>query len=79
MVFQYAAHSIGRMCKWYNNWIILVFLVQIRDMDVLKTNVFNGQQLFLWHSSGNVAEVEFHGDYLHSKGSFKAEYSFVGH
>ncbi|XP_072244446.1 A disintegrin and metalloproteinase with thrombospondin motifs 13 isoform X2 [Leuresthes tenuis] len=53
--------------------------IMIRDMDVLKTNVFNGQQLFLWHSSGNVAEVEFHGDYLHSKGSFKAEYSFVGH
>ncbi|CAG5921033.1 unnamed protein product [Menidia menidia] len=52
--------------------------IMIRDMDVLKTNVFNGHQLFLWHSSGNMAEVEFHGDYLHSKGTFKAEYSFVG-
>uniref|UniRef100_A0A8C4IWB7 A disintegrin and metalloproteinase with thrombospondin motifs 13 n=1 Tax=Dicentrarchus labrax TaxID=13489 RepID=A0A8C4IWB7_DICLA len=51
--------------------------IMIRDMDVLKTNVFKGQQLFLWHSSGNMAEVEFHGDYLHSKGSFRAEYSFV--
>uniref|UniRef100_A0A7N5ZVK4 Peptidase M12B domain-containing protein n=1 Tax=Anabas testudineus TaxID=64144 RepID=A0A7N5ZVK4_ANATE len=43
----------------------------IRDIDVLKTNVFKGQQLFLWRSSGNMAEIEFHGDYLHSKGSFK--------
>ncbi|MED6286602.1 hypothetical protein CHARACLAT_007748 [Characodon lateralis] len=51
--------------------------IMIRDMDVLKTNVFNGQQLFLWHSSGNMAEVEFHGDYLYSKGTFRAEYSFV--
>ncbi|XP_038143509.1 A disintegrin and metalloproteinase with thrombospondin motifs 13 isoform X3 [Cyprinodon tularosa] len=54
-----------------------VFSVQIRDMDVLKTTVFNGQQLFLWRSSGNMAEVEFHGDYLYSKGTFRAEYSFV--
>ncbi|KAM9857744.1 A disintegrin and metalloproteinase with thrombospondin motifs 13 [Aulostomus maculatus] len=51
--------------------------IMIRDMDVLKTNVFKGQQLFLWHSSGNMAEVEFHGDYLHSAGSFRAEYSFM--
>lgn len=55
----------------------LFCLVQIRDMDVLKTNVFKGQQLFLWHSSGNMAEIEFHGDYLQSKGSFRAEYSFM--
>ncbi|XP_067376870.1 A disintegrin and metalloproteinase with thrombospondin motifs 13 [Channa argus] len=51
--------------------------IMIRDTDVLKTNVFKGQQLFLWHSSGNMAEIEFHGDYLHSKGSFSAEYSFM--
>uniref|UniRef100_A0A3Q2ZTY4 CUB domain-containing protein n=1 Tax=Kryptolebias marmoratus TaxID=37003 RepID=A0A3Q2ZTY4_KRYMA len=51
--------------------------IMIRDMDVLKTNVFNGRQLFLWRSSGNMAEVEFHGDYLHTKGTFRAEYSFV--
>ncbi|XP_015253243.1 PREDICTED: A disintegrin and metalloproteinase with thrombospondin motifs 13 [Cyprinodon variegatus] len=51
--------------------------IMIRDMDVLKTTVFNGQQLFLWRSSGNMAEVEFHGDYLYSKGTFRAEYSFV--
>ncbi|XP_047448122.1 A disintegrin and metalloproteinase with thrombospondin motifs 13 isoform X2 [Mugil cephalus] len=51
--------------------------IMIRDMDVLKTNVFKGQQLFHWHSSGNMAEMEFHGDYLHSKGSFRAEYSFI--
>ncbi|XP_023249691.1 A disintegrin and metalloproteinase with thrombospondin motifs 13 isoform X1 [Seriola lalandi dorsalis] len=51
--------------------------IMIRDMDVLKTNVFKGQQLFQWHSSGNMAEIEFHGDYLHSKGSFRAEYSFM--
>uniref|UniRef100_A0A671UKK2 ADAM metallopeptidase with thrombospondin type 1 motif, 13 n=1 Tax=Sparus aurata TaxID=8175 RepID=A0A671UKK2_SPAAU len=55
----------------------LFCLLQIRDMDVLKTNVFKGQQLFLWHSTGNMAEIEFHGDYLHSKGSFRAEYSFT--
>uniref|UniRef100_A0A668UA49 Peptidase M12B domain-containing protein n=1 Tax=Oreochromis aureus TaxID=47969 RepID=A0A668UA49_OREAU len=51
--------------------------ITIRDMDVLKTNVFKGNQLFQWHSSGNMAEVEFHGDYLHSEGSFRARYSFV--
>uniref|UniRef100_A0A3Q0SRL3 ADAM metallopeptidase with thrombospondin type 1 motif, 13 n=1 Tax=Amphilophus citrinellus TaxID=61819 RepID=A0A3Q0SRL3_AMPCI len=51
--------------------------IMIRDMDVLKTNVFKGNQLFQWHSSGNMAEVEFHGDYLHSKGSFRAQYSFI--
>lgn len=54
-------------------------LSQIRDMDMLKTTVFQGHQLFLWHSSGNMAEVEFHGDYLRSKGTFRAEYSFVSH
>lgn len=59
------------------SYVFIVFLAQIRDMDVLKTNVFNGQQLFLWHSSGNMAEVEFHGDYLYSQGTFRAEYSFV--
>ncbi|XP_070759988.1 A disintegrin and metalloproteinase with thrombospondin motifs 13 [Enoplosus armatus] len=51
--------------------------IMIRDMDVLKTNVFKGQQLFLWHSSGNMAEIEFHGDYLHTTGSFRAQYSFM--
>uniref|UniRef100_A0A3P9LNY6 ADAM metallopeptidase with thrombospondin type 1 motif, 13 n=1 Tax=Oryzias latipes TaxID=8090 RepID=A0A3P9LNY6_ORYLA len=51
--------------------------IMIRDTDVLKTNVFKGSQLFTWHSSGNMAEVEFHGDYLHSKGAFRAKYSFV--
>uniref|UniRef100_A0A3Q2NP72 ADAM metallopeptidase with thrombospondin type 1 motif, 13 n=1 Tax=Fundulus heteroclitus TaxID=8078 RepID=A0A3Q2NP72_FUNHE len=51
--------------------------IMIRDMDVLKTNVFNGPQLFLWHSSGNMAELEFHGDYLYSRGTFRAEYVFV--
>lgn len=51
--------------------------IMIRDMDVLKTNVFKGNQLFQWHASGNMAEVEFHGDYLHSEGSFRARYSFV--
>ncbi|XP_042278248.1 A disintegrin and metalloproteinase with thrombospondin motifs 13 [Thunnus maccoyii] len=51
--------------------------IMIRDIDVLKTNVFKGQQLFQWHSSGNMAEIEFHGDYLYSKGSFRAEYSFI--
>lgn len=49
---------------------------QVRDMDMLKTSVFKGTQLFQWQSSGNMAEVEFHGDYLRSKGSFKAEYTF---
>ncbi|CAN9513477.1 unnamed protein product [Ophioblennius macclurei] len=51
--------------------------IMIRDTDILKTNVFKGQQLFLWHSSGNMAEIEFHGDYLHSEGSFRAEYSYM--
>ncbi|XP_054466491.1 A disintegrin and metalloproteinase with thrombospondin motifs 13 [Anoplopoma fimbria] len=51
--------------------------IMIRDMDVLKTNVFKGGQLFQWHSSGNMAEIEFHGDYMHAKGSFRAEYSFM--
>ncbi|XP_061527353.1 A disintegrin and metalloproteinase with thrombospondin motifs 13 [Phycodurus eques] len=51
--------------------------IMIRDMDMLKTNVFKGPQLFLWQSSGNMAEVEFHGDYQRVAGSFRAEYSFV--
>ncbi|CAJ1068047.1 A disintegrin and metalloproteinase with thrombospondin motifs 13 isoform X3 [Xyrichtys novacula] len=51
--------------------------IMIRDMDKVKTYVFKGQQLFQWQSSGNMAEIEFHGDYLHSQGSFRAEYSFV--
>ncbi|XP_077417483.1 A disintegrin and metalloproteinase with thrombospondin motifs 13 isoform X3 [Vanacampus margaritifer] len=51
--------------------------IMIRDMDMLKTNVFKGPQLFRWHSSGNMAEVEFHGDYKHTAGSFRAEYAFV--
>ncbi|XP_061762864.1 A disintegrin and metalloproteinase with thrombospondin motifs 13 isoform X2 [Nerophis ophidion] len=51
--------------------------IMIRDKDVLTTNVFKGPELFLWHSSGNMAEIEFHGDYLHTVGSFRAEYSFV--
>ncbi|KAG7253180.1 hypothetical protein CRUP_024793 [Coryphaenoides rupestris] len=51
--------------------------IMIRDIDVLKTTVFKGPQLFLWHSSGNMAEVEFYGDYLRSQGTFKAEYTFV--
>lgn len=51
--------------------------IMIRDMDVLTTNVFKGQQLFVWHSYGNMAEIEFHGDYLRFKGTFKAEYSFI--
>ncbi|XP_051923960.1 A disintegrin and metalloproteinase with thrombospondin motifs 13 isoform X1 [Hippocampus zosterae] len=51
--------------------------IMIRDTDMLKTKVFKGTQLFQWHSSGNMAEVEFHGDYQHTAGSFRAEYSFV--
>lgn len=45
-------------------------------MDVLKTSTFTGETLFQWQSSGNMAEVEFHGDYLKYKGTFRAEYSF---
>ncbi|CAL9708505.1 unnamed protein product [Knipowitschia caucasica] len=52
--------------------------IMIRDMDVLKTRVFSGQQLFFWQSSGNMAEVEFHGNYLRSSGTFRAEYFFMG-
>nr|XP_057927344.1 A disintegrin and metalloproteinase with thrombospondin motifs 13 isoform X1 [Doryrhamphus excisus] len=51
--------------------------IMIRDKNVLTTNVFKGPQLFLWHSSGSMAEIEFHGDYLHTAESFRAEYSFV--
>ncbi|XP_049619509.1 A disintegrin and metalloproteinase with thrombospondin motifs 13 [Syngnathus scovelli] len=57
--------------NWQSSYIM------IRDLDMLKTNVFKGSQLFQWHSSGNMAEVEFHGDYQHTPGSFRAEYSFV--
>lgn len=46
-------------------------------MNALKTNVFRGSPLFLWHSSGNMAEIEFHGDYLRSDRSFRAEYSVI--
>ncbi|XP_031426780.1 A disintegrin and metalloproteinase with thrombospondin motifs 13 isoform X3 [Clupea harengus] len=51
--------------------------VLIRDVDTLKTTVFTGHQLFLWSSSGSRAEVEFHGQYQHIKGSFHAQYSFI--
>ncbi|XP_077570591.1 A disintegrin and metalloproteinase with thrombospondin motifs 13 [Stigmatopora nigra] len=51
--------------------------IMIRDMDKLKTNMFKGPQLFVWYSSGNMAEVEFHGNYKHTVGSFRAEYSFL--
>ncbi|XP_037338598.2 A disintegrin and metalloproteinase with thrombospondin motifs 13 isoform X2 [Pungitius pungitius] len=51
--------------------------IMIRDMNVLTTNVFKGPQLFQWQSSGNMAEIEFHGGHLHSKGSFRAKYSFI--
>lgn len=79
MLFQCEAFLTGKKCKCnkYCTVFCLVCFVQIRDMDVLKTTVFKGQQLFLWHSSGNMAEIELHGDYLHSKGSFRAEYSFM--
>lgn len=63
---------------WYNNKCNIVLCVaQIRDMNVLTTNVFKGRQLFQWQSSGNMAEIEFHGGHLHSKGSFRAKYSFI--
>uniref|UniRef100_A0A8C6UYT3 ADAM metallopeptidase with thrombospondin type 1 motif, 13 n=1 Tax=Neogobius melanostomus TaxID=47308 RepID=A0A8C6UYT3_9GOBI len=61
----------------FNATIAQSTYIMIRDMDVLKTDVFKGQRLFEWHSSGNMAEVEFHGDYLRSKGTFKAKYSFI--
>ncbi|XP_034547279.1 A disintegrin and metalloproteinase with thrombospondin motifs 13 isoform X1 [Notolabrus celidotus] len=75
VVLMYHIHS--RREHECDNVCSVLSSVQIRDMDMLKTNVFKGQQLFQWHSSGNMAEIEFHGDYLHSKGSFRAEYSFV--
>ncbi|KAM8887344.1 A disintegrin and metalloproteinase with thrombospondin motifs 13 [Spinachia spinachia] len=51
--------------------------IMIRDTKAVTTNVFMGRQLFHWQSSGNMAEIEFHGGHLHSKGSFRAEYSFI--
>lgn len=53
------------------------FPSQIRDVDALKTTVFRGTQLFLWSSSGSRAEVEFHGEYQQTKGTFRAEYSHI--
>ncbi|KAL2092653.1 hypothetical protein ACEWY4_012451 [Coilia grayii] len=51
--------------------------VLVRDVDTLKTSVFAGQQLFLWSSAGSRAEVEFHGEYRYTPGSFRAHYSFL--
>ncbi|RXN20171.1 A disintegrin and metallo ase with thrombospondin motifs 13 [Labeo rohita] len=51
--------------------------ILIRDVDALKTTIFRGSQLFLWSSSGNRAEVEFHGEYQQIKGIFRAEYSYI--
>ncbi|XP_018614008.2 A disintegrin and metalloproteinase with thrombospondin motifs 13 [Scleropages formosus] len=51
--------------------------VLIRDVRVMKTTVFGGNQLFLWRSSGSMVEIEFHGGYLQAKGSFRAEYSTI--
>lgn len=55
-----------------------MFLIpQIRDVDAVKTAVFQGTQLFHWSSTGSRAEVEFHGEYQHMKGTFRAEYSYI--
>lgn len=51
--------------------------VLIRDVDAVKTAVFQGTQLFHWSSTGSRAEVEFHGEYQHIKGTFRAEYSYI--
>uniref|UniRef100_W5K1A9 ADAM metallopeptidase with thrombospondin type 1 motif, 13 n=1 Tax=Astyanax mexicanus TaxID=7994 RepID=W5K1A9_ASTMX len=51
--------------------------VLMRDVDAVKTTVFKGTQLFQWSSTGSRAEVEFHGEYQHKKGTFRAEYSYV--
>lgn len=51
--------------------------ILIRDVDALKMTVFRGTQLFLWSSSGSRAEVEFHGEYQQTKGTFRAEYSHI--
>uniref|UniRef100_A0A8B9LBN0 ADAM metallopeptidase with thrombospondin type 1 motif, 13 n=1 Tax=Astyanax mexicanus TaxID=7994 RepID=A0A8B9LBN0_ASTMX len=51
--------------------------VLMRDVDSVKTTVFKGTQLFQWSSTGSRAEVEFHGEYQHKKGTFRAEYSYV--
>lgn len=54
-----------------------LLLIQIRDVDALKTTIFRGTRLFLWSSSGSRAEVEFHGEYQQIKGMFRAEYSYI--
>ncbi|XP_076845174.1 A disintegrin and metalloproteinase with thrombospondin motifs 13 isoform X2 [Brachyhypopomus gauderio] len=51
--------------------------VLIRDVDAVKTTVFKGTQLFHWISTGSRAEMEFHGEYQHMKGSFRAEYFHI--
>ncbi|KAJ8413764.1 hypothetical protein AAFF_G00063620 [Aldrovandia affinis] len=43
----------------------------------ILTTWFHGDRLFLWHSVGSSVEMEFHGDYLHHEGSFRAEYSVL--
>lgn len=55
----------------------LFLISQIRDVDAVKTAVFKGTQLFHWTSTGSRAEVEFHGEYQQTKGSFRAEYSYI--
>ncbi|XP_010894007.3 A disintegrin and metalloproteinase with thrombospondin motifs 13 [Esox lucius] len=68
------ALSIG---PFVNNTEVQSTFIMIRDVDVLKTTVFKGQQLFHWQSAGNMAEIEFHGEYLQSNRSFQANYSFI--
>ncbi|KAL0979470.1 hypothetical protein UPYG_G00185490 [Umbra pygmaea] len=66
-----------RMGPVFNSTSAQSTFIMIRDADVLKTTVYKDQQLFHWQSSGNMAEIEFHGAYLQSTGSFHAKYSFV--
>ncbi|XP_063050702.1 A disintegrin and metalloproteinase with thrombospondin motifs 13 [Engraulis encrasicolus] len=51
--------------------------VLVRDVDTLQTSVYSGHQLFLWSSVGSRAELEFHGDYTHQEGTFRAQYTFI--
>ncbi|XP_019396424.1 PREDICTED: A disintegrin and metalloproteinase with thrombospondin motifs 13 isoform X1 [Crocodylus porosus] len=48
--------------------------ILIRDVNTMKTIVFHGKHLFLWESTGNQAEIEFHDDFTEGHGSFRAEY-----
>nr|XP_030142214.3 A disintegrin and metalloproteinase with thrombospondin motifs 13 isoform X6 [Taeniopygia guttata] len=51
--------------------------ILVRDVSTMKTVVFRGKQQFLWQSTGNQAEIEFHENVKDHRTHFWAEYHAI--